>query len=233
MSEAETLWIVDTSLSMTIEDIPWISPNHRISRLDRAKELIEEGIMSISGTHAIMSYAREAYMETPFTEDRSHLTTVIGWLEGTRYFWGSDMVSPLLLTDSLYRWYTKKVHIIWLSDGGALPWDFPSIPPGFDMTIVGIGSQRGEKIPLWYAPDGTRRYRTFSGSEVVVPYEKDILETLSRHYDADFIDMGIETSFPEALRTTPLPKNEKNIFLYLGSMLIIFGYLYHPYARKK
>lgn len=45
--------------------------------------------------------------------------------------------------------------------------------------------------------------------------------------------MGIETSFPEALRTTPLPKNEKNIFLYLGSMLIIFGYLYHPYARKK
>lgn len=64
--QERTLWIVDISSSMGIEDISTNNPNVMMSRLDLAKSIMS---VSFSGETAIMTYARHANMILPFTQD--------------------------------------------------------------------------------------------------------------------------------------------------------------------
>ena len=61
-----TLWVVDVSSSMGIEDIATNNQNVMMSRLDLAKSIMST---SFSGETAIMTYARHANMILPFTSD--------------------------------------------------------------------------------------------------------------------------------------------------------------------
>ncbi len=61
-----TLWILDTSSSMGVEDISTEKMSVNMSRFDLAKELIET---SISGETAMITYARHASVLTPMNTD--------------------------------------------------------------------------------------------------------------------------------------------------------------------
>ena len=58
MTTEKTLWIVDNSMSMQVEDMRENSTNTYYSRLQVARSLISSGVMMIPGQHAIVTYAR-------------------------------------------------------------------------------------------------------------------------------------------------------------------------------
>ena len=233
LSSQDTLWIVDTSLSMAVEDIPGSTPTERMSRLDRAWEIVKTWITSIAGNHAIMSYARSAAIESPLTTDRAHLGHVVDSLQPTLYYWGSDISAALLLAKSLYGNREVPLRIFWIADGGVLPDILPDMPDLFALTLVGVGSPAWGKIPLGYSVDGERRYRSYSGTEVVVRYDSTPLETLANRYDGRFLDFGVDSRDLDSVIDAPVSSSVKNSLLIIFSTFLIIGYFYHPYARKK
>lgn len=59
-SSEETLWVVDNSLSMAVEDIHDRGNTSSRSRLDLARSIVMSGVTLIPGKHAIITYARNA-----------------------------------------------------------------------------------------------------------------------------------------------------------------------------
>ena len=233
-SSIRTLWIIDTSLSMAVEDIPSSENTQMVSRLALAKKLMQEGIDIIPGEHALISYAREASVETPFSSDTDHIKNIISNLTPMEFYGGSDLMSALSLASTLYVRSDTPVHIILLSDGGVEGWSAPIILPNiFSLSFIWLGTIRGGKIPLGYDSDGNTRYKYFAGKEVVIGYDASSLKNMSNQYNAVLIERENFAPFPKEIIPTPITDMRKLIFLALGTFCIIFWYFLHPYARKK
>ncbi len=71
-------------------------------------------------------------------------------------------MSALTLANTLYESDMRPLHIILLTDGGILPDDLPNISKYFSLSLIGLGTTSGGKIPLGYSADGQRRYKYFS-----------------------------------------------------------------------
>jgi hypothetical protein len=82
--ERETLWIVDTSLSMAVEDITH-SQHLSSSRLDLAKALIASGVVHIPGQHALMTFSDIARLQVPLTSDRDFIGLTLRTLSPRLY----------------------------------------------------------------------------------------------------------------------------------------------------
>ncbi len=233
-SKMRTLWIVDTSLSMAVEDIPSSENTLMVSRLDLAKKLIQDGIDIIPGEHALITYARNASVDVPFSWNNYHIKNIVSHMTPVEFYGGSDLMGALSLANSLYVHSDIPIHIILLSDGGLESADSTvTLSRTFTLSLIWIGTTRGGKIPLGYDSDGNRRYKYFSGQEVVVGYEPSALINLSNLYSAPLVEREIFWYFPTEIIPTPLTDMRKLIFLSLGTLCILFWYFFHPYAHKK
>ena len=56
----DTLWIIDNSLSMGVEDMGNTSDGILHSRIDRARALVLDGMAKIPGNHGALLFARSA-----------------------------------------------------------------------------------------------------------------------------------------------------------------------------
>jgi von Willebrand factor type A domain len=228
-----TLWIIDTSLSMAVEDIPSTEKGMMISRLDLAKKLALLGIESIWGEHAVISYARQASVESPFLSEKAFTRDIVSSLSLIEFYGWSDSEAALSLARTLYAGSSVPIHIVVLTDGEMTgEKQDVSLPENLDLTFVALGSSRWGKIPLGYDAEGERRYKYFSGSQVVVSYDPISLKKLAGIYDAQYIDQGTSALFPASLIRVPITQNKKNIYLLLATLLIVSWYIYHPYAQK-
>lgn len=54
----DTIWIVDNSMSMAVEDIADSVQNLNHSRLEVARSLVMSGVHELSGNHGVLIYAR-------------------------------------------------------------------------------------------------------------------------------------------------------------------------------
>jgi hypothetical protein len=75
-------------------------------------------VREIPGTHALVTYARDAVLEFPFSDDLSHMNSVIESLEVVEYYGGSDITSVWKLLGTLYSRTEPGYRMIILSDGG-------------------------------------------------------------------------------------------------------------------
>ncbi len=233
-SKIRTLWILDTSLSMTVEDISSEENHMMISRHDLARKMILEGIDMIPGEHALITYARDASVETPFSGEKDHIKNIISHTSPVEFYGGSNLMSALSLANSLYGGSNMSIHIILLSDGG-MENTTPSVALSqiFTLSFIWIGTSRGGKIPLWYNAEGNRRYKYFSGQEIVVEYDDLALGSLSNLYDATLVRRETTSPFPSEVLPLEVTDMKKLIFLALGTFCVIFWYFLHPYAHKK
>lgn len=101
---------------MAVEDIS--SENHiMMSRFDLAKKMIQDGIRDIPGEHAIITYARDASMESPFTENKEHSINVVLGLNPVEFYGGSNLMGAISLANTLYAKSATPIEMILLSDG--------------------------------------------------------------------------------------------------------------------
>ena len=228
----KTLWIVDISLSMGVEDIVE-SGSILHSRLDLAKAIIDGGIRQRWWEHAIIGYARSAWVLAPFSSDRAFLTSVVSGIQPIDIYGWSDISAAFLLVRSLYGGLGTPIEMILLSDGGSSTSidTITDLPERSSLTIIGIGTQKWGKIPLGYDLDGERRYKYFEKKEITIPYEQDILKTLIKRYGASYIrkDYWDISSIGSDFFITIDP----SIYRMFGIAFLLIGYIFHPYATSK
>ena len=229
----KTLWIVDTSLSMSVEDIVE-SGSITHSRLDLAKAIIKNSIREAPWENAVITYARSAWVASPFTPDRGFLIDVTESLRVTDIYGGSDISSAFALVHSLYATLAGPLHIILISDWGSTTdlTHMSDLPSGADLTIIGIGTPKWGKIPLGYNLEGERRYKYFEGKEIVVPYEKSSLETLANEYHSSIIEKS-EWDTTLSLWPWVFASVDPGLYRIIGLLMLLLGYLYHPYAQQR
>ena len=220
---------------MAVEDIPWIQKGMQQSRLDLAKKVLHQWIRNIPWEHSIISYAREATIESPFTQEKEYLDSIIENLRYIEYYGWSDIPNALHSIRTLYGSTLADMRVIVISDGGmsSSQEESPNITEGLNLFFIGIGSPSWGKIPLGYDANGERRYKYYSWEHIIIPYEATFLEKIADQYDAPLIHMSQEYPFPEGLLISENNKMIEYIFLFLWSFFIIFGYFFHPYVRHQ
>lgn len=227
-------------MSMTVEDIVDDTQNLNHSRLEVARSLVMSGTNMLPGKHAVLIYARSPWVLVPLTSDRDILDTNIANITPVMDNGGSDMKSVFWLLTSLYGQTKNPIRVILLSDGGDTGTsDFPLLPEGVRLQIVGLGTESGWPISLGYDALGQRRYKIYQGKELSVGYEKKNIEKLAKTYDAPVSTIENIGQIPSALRTfipsTEIQKPESFLspFRIIGSLFIFLALIFPPYVSLR
>lgn len=158
----DTLYIIDNSLSMAVEDIRDTSSNIISSRLETAKDIALRMMRTEDSRGALIVYARDPAVVTPLTDDIDTLESSLSHISPVLDNGGSDVGSVFSLINTLYALHEKPLHVVLFTDGGdtsALP--LPEVIPQMDLTIIGIGTDAGGPVPLGYDALGNRRYKIY------------------------------------------------------------------------
>ncbi len=239
-SSEETLWVVDNSLSMAVEDIHDRGNTSSRSRLDLARSIVMSGVTLIPGKHAIITYARNAWILAPFTSDIPTLGSTLSHIEPILENGGSDINAAFALINTLYTTNNHQINIILLTDGGDTgSGALPSLPPGATLRIIGIGTNAWWPIPLGYDAAGQRRYKIYENKEITVPYDPVHIDRIVQGYHAaieriqsletvDSVMASLKSQFTNSL---PLSNSSEWILLITGSILLLLALFLHPYAH--
>ena len=227
--------MVDTSLSMSVQDIA--DGKFFRSRLDAAQELMRTTIAQddAPSAHAILSFARYATLQTPFTEDISHLENIITGLTPTPYGGGTDITEALKTASHLYK-NTQNLSIIILTDGEFFEADREYFPflAGTNMLWIGVGTPSGGRILQGYDTSGRPLYREFRGEVVVSHASPEDLQKYSAHYggQADFLtttedSVRLTRDIQEFLQQEARQHIDPRIVI--GVVLILAGLIFPQY----
>lgn len=226
------LFVLDTSLSMSVEDISF-SGTLTKSRLDLAKDIIRETLEKYKTSYGLITYARSASMSMPFSSDIWVFLDTLGGIEPTLVYGWSDISAALELVRIIYLGSSEPLHIVLLSDGGMTgDWKLADLPSNSSLTVIGIGTPAWGTIPLGYNLDGERRYKYYEWSPVIARYESENMEKLSHFYRAPLFHRetyDTSLSLPH-LSYSSLSIHLMRIFWFIALLL---SYMIRPYAVKK
>lgn len=182
---SHTLYILDNSLSMEVQDISTAS-GQMLSRLDLAKKVIRSH--PHTGERALMTSALGAELILPMTRDPQVWDDTITSIRSVNYGGGSIAMTPLETARLIYG-DVPDIHIVWLSDGEfSDSWVTLSgwtTPP--DITIIGLGTPVGWPILTGYDADGHPRYKESWGQQVISHRDDERLHVISETIWADQI----------------------------------------------
>ncbi len=229
-----TLWVVDVSSSMGIEDIATNNQNVMMSRLDLAKSIMST---SFSGETAIMIYARHANMILPFTSDIDQARRYTAWIQGVQAYGWSSITSAFDLIGILYGKGTIPLHIILISDGWNVSesLEMRYLPSFSRLSVIGIGSKEGGMIPLGYNALGERRYKMYQWEHIRVPIDQKYLESIAERYGAPLEIVHTQSEWVKSMerilpiQNTQTKKQYPSLPLVLASLSIMIGYMISPY----
>ena len=235
----DTLWIVDNSLSMGVEDMGISIDGAIQSRLDRARSLILDGMAKISGHHGALVFARSAAVVLPMSPVTEWGKKNIENIALVTDNGGSDISAVFSLLFSLYSERVTPLHVILISDGGdTSTTSLPPLPSHTDLTIIGIWTLTGWPIPLGYDALGRRRYKIYDNREVIVPYEEKNIEKLTRNYAAKVYTFSTADMWTEILSKLIPERVDPEVwysrmFFSIGVIWILLSILIHPYIYVK
>jgi hypothetical protein len=232
------LFIVDTSLSMSVEDIV---DDARVlsSRIDTAKSLLTQ-IHDGTSRYALLTFATDARLQLPLSSDKSNWFNII---EATTVVWqGSptDPESALLAASALYR--DTSLHIILITDGEKTvdQESFTGVvfPPGTSISILGIGTTTGGKIVSNYDWQWRPIYKKYGSEDVISRLDTEYLTTLAKKYRAKLILLEEKNSISDVITSlqgqdTKISSLSKERYLLLVSSIIILGWIMFPDYRRK
>ena len=233
----QTLWIIDNSLSMAVEDMKDIQSELITSRLESARAIVMSGVERTPGEHGIILYARSAGILTPFTMDREMLKKNIANITPVTENGWSDVSSVFALVTSLYSVRMTPLHIILLTDGGDTGGSsLPPLPSNTTLSIIGIGTDAGWPIFLGYDALGHRRYKFYEGKEISVPYESKNIDRIASLYHAPVSRIEKGEDLSQVLKklfsqSWNLPKGSSAFLILLWSVILLFWLFLHPYVR--
>ncbi|GAB0174500.1 MAG: hypothetical protein HHAS10_03790 [Candidatus Altimarinota bacterium] len=226
--DQKLLIIIDRSLSMAVEDVKSPLTNGAQSRLQEAKENAKK----LSETHTqvgVITYAKNPTLFVPISEAQHSVLSLIESIIPEADVGGSDLPLALEFAKNLYE--KIPLEVIIFTDGGSTgTTPFPEMPKNWRISLFPIGSENGGKIPLGYNAQGEKRYKYYSGTEVIVSYSPETLKLISKKIGATILtnreDLAQE-------RNELYSFFQYNRYYIIAGLLTILGLLLHPYVRKK
>ncbi|KJZ14260.1 hypothetical protein TW85_10140 [Marinomonas sp. S3726] len=201
----QTILILDQSLSMYATDI---KPN----RLTRVKQKVQDLLVSIKeGNIALTAYAGDAFVISPFSQDKSTLKHFLLALDPLIMpLYGSDIQQAFSTSLALISDPTQYTNIILFTDD-VNESDFANIKQqlsGYNvkLNIIGVGSNEGANILL---PDGNT-LRTSAG-QVIAKLPVKELNQLARELGANYYSSDLLPSDIEAILSTPISNQDKAV----------------------
>jgi von Willebrand factor type A domain len=235
--ERGVLFIVDTSLSMSVEDI--VSENNILtSRLSVARDLLRS--VNIWSSRALMTFASSAKLQLPLSTDDKIWKEVIDAIDVVRY--GSPTDIETALASAILVYGNAPLDIYILTDGERTSeWESLTgviLPEDISLHLIGIGTTEGGKIVNNYDGDGRIVYKKYDWKEILSRLDKNYLQSLSKKYNTS-LEYIENTSDIESIRTSIhwVATDEKILFnldiLYiLSSLLILMGMMMYDYRLR-
>lgn len=189
----EILFLLDTSSSMKAKDT-----STGVSRLDRAKEIIESTLENLGGINVqLIAFGQDAAVVIPPTEDYLYFRLLAQSITvneftaaGTNFFAVLDMLEKIQTKDP----FKKSRMIVLLTDGEdtgllglnsnekqiAIQLLISKVSPDFAWDIVALGTENGGLVPGIL----------YEGSSVTSSMQKELLQSLAQAGAGKFYDEG-------------------------------------------
>jgi hypothetical protein len=231
------LFVVDTSLSMSAEDIAWTGWV-LYSRLDTAKALLQG--YEWWGDVWLLTFASEARLQIPLSHDTSLWERRIAAIQPVPYWSPTDIETALMSTQTIYG--EQPLDIVLITDGEVTT-DIPqttqyTLPDSTTLTIIGVGTPTGAKIVSHYDGDGRIVYKKYRWNEVISRLDRDNLEDIADDYGAQLLLVETYADIPKTLtaiqqQSTLITGISYHTLLYiLGWLLILCGLMLPDYQRQ-
>jgi Ca-activated chloride channel homolog len=177
--DQKTIVVIDTSASMLVEDV-------RPNRFKRGVFLARHFVRNAVGHQvSVVVFSDFAKRIIPFTDDRDLLEARLSAVEemnlesgGSNIILAINQAIQYLLQESPHR---QSGNIVLITDGEEHEWDLSSlaIPPRISIAIIGMGTQRGGKIPIRSAEGTFRGYKRWQGEEINSSLNEEFFRDLS------------------------------------------------------
>lgn len=185
ISPKQTILMLDQSLSLYATDI---KPN----RLTRLKQKVRDLLAKIKeGDIAITAFAGDAYVISPFSQDKSTLTHFLLALDPMIMpLYGSDLVAAFETSLGLIKNQEQKTHLVLFTDEVKTA-EIEKIkalttPYNLEISIIGIGTQEGATVSL---PTGQLLQTQQGVIQVKLPERQ--LKKLASELNANYFDSNI------------------------------------------
>lgn len=174
LPEARTMILIDTSASMLAEDV-------QPSRLQRAAFIAKHFVRKSAGQQiAVAVFAEIQKKIVPFTTDLDLLDARLDTIKNLRNQYGSSAIS-VVIQDSLQYFYEGSENtvgnILVLTDGEETSEGLNlKLPEGIKLAMVGVGTERGGRIPLDDGRGFRFGYKKTRGEDVITKLHEDFFK---------------------------------------------------------
>ncbi len=173
--ESKTIILIDTSASMLAEDV-------QPSRLSKAVLLAKHYARKAAGQElSIVAFAEIQKKIVPFTSDLDLIDARLDSIKGIKNQNGSSAISVAIQESIQYFRETSEVphgNILVITDGEetAEPLDL-KIPKEIKLAFVGVGTERGGRIPLDDRQGFRFGYKKHRGQDVITKLNENFFKT--------------------------------------------------------
>jgi hypothetical protein len=233
--EEKTLWIVDNSLSMVVQDIQSNS-DILLSRLDLAGSLVLSWRALIPGEHALMTLWDGAKLLLPFSDESDIFSATVQWIVPVLYDSQTDIQAALSAVELIYG--NSPMHIILLSDGedtsANATMNKEIISSSKQYTFIAIGTIAWWPMLQGYDAQWNPRYKYFEWKTAISRLDMNNVERISEKYNAtSYVIDSIKTLDKDILQN--IQKKNKEIsylfqsqWIYLSWILLLLIWLMLP-----
>ena len=187
-STQKTILVVDQSLSMYATDI---KPNRQTQLKQTVRDILEQ---SKEGDLALVAFAGEAFVISPFSQDRETITHFLLALEPVIMpTYGSNLTKGVEAALSLHQNPEQPLHLIILTDD-LTEEDQDSIPTllsdlNIQLDVIAVGTEEASVIKL---PDGRTLKRDGRNISPITPIED--LKRLTNSLNGQFYQGRLNTT---------------------------------------
>ncbi len=187
----DLLIAVDLSKSMLAEDV---SPN----RLERVKLNISNLLDQVKGDRVgMIAFSGTAFLHCPLTLDHQAFSKTLNELEvGLIPKMGTDLGHPIDEARRSFSKDDKDKFLILISDGEdlegrGLMQAKEAAKEGIQIFTIGIGSEKGARIPSSKIKAGVQNYlKDRQGNEILTKLDKSSLEKIATATGAQYVPLG-------------------------------------------
>lgn len=187
-SSHKTVFVVDQSLSMYATDV-------RPNRLTKAKQILRDVLDNdLEGEFALIAFAGDAYVISPFTQDKETLTHFLVALDPVIMpLYGSQLHKGIELAFSLLDSNDSGANIIAITDDmNAIDESYFSSSPDFNsvkLDIISIGTEAGAHIVL---PNGETLRR--NNVPILATTPTSLIKKITEQVNGKFYTQGASKS---------------------------------------
>ena len=234
--EKKTLWVIDTSLSMQVQDL-MTSSGVMLSRLSVVRDMVWWELNNLEWSHGIMTFGSNAQVLSPLTDDKESLSSIISSLTPELYTSSSDLSAALALVELLYP--DDSMSVILVTDGENMTLGSSGAIQltGKSLTVIWVGTTVGWPMLQGYDSDGKPRYKQFEWKNALSRRDDEFLTSLTKTYEGNLVIIENAQTLPRvsAWNVISWMFDQRTACIFLGIALIITWLFLSPvtYHAKK